>query len=79
MLAIGKVAKKFALYPPKKMMRKLGLEEGRGVRYQEEDGKLVVEPLLDPIEVALMSKKWSKTSVREFEAESEREQEELHD
>ncbi len=74
----GKVAKKFALYPPKGLINKLGLKEGQRVRYEIEDGKLVVEPLPDPIDVALHSKKWMKTSIKELESESEKEQSELY-
>jgi hypothetical protein len=38
----------------------------------------VVEPIPDPIDLALRSKKWAKTSVRELELESEKEQRELY-
>jgi antitoxin component of MazEF toxin-antitoxin module len=73
----GKVAKKFALYPPKVLMAQLGLKEGQKVRYEVEGGKLVVELLSDPIALALNSKKWARTSARELEMLSEREQSEL--
>ena len=78
MTAEGKVAKKFALYPPKGLINELGLKEGQRVRYVIEDGKLVVEPLPDPIDLALHSKKWMKTSVNGFESESQKEQSELY-
>ena len=74
----GKVAKKLALYPPKKIMLQLGLDEGQRVKYTVEKGKLVVEPVPDPIDLALKSVKWSKTSVKRFEREAELEQEELY-
>jgi bifunctional DNA-binding transcriptional regulator/antitoxin component of YhaV-PrlF toxin-antitoxin module len=70
----GKVAKKFALYPPKKIVEELGLKEGQRVSYKVKEGKLVVEPISDPLELALRSKKWAKTSLKIFEKESEREQ-----
>ncbi len=70
----GKVTKKFALYPPKKIMERLGLKEGQLVGYNIEDGKLVVEPIPDPLDLALRSKKWAKTRVKVFEKESEQEQ-----
>ena len=73
----GKVAKKFALYPPKVLMAQLGLKEGQKVRYEVEGGKLVVELLSDPIALALNSKKWARTSARELEMLSEQEQSEL--
>jgi antitoxin component of MazEF toxin-antitoxin module len=75
--AKGKVAKKFALYPPREIVKKLELREGQAVRYEVIGGHLVVKPVEDPFELALKSKKWAKTSVKEFETESEREQNEL--
>jgi len=72
----GKVAKKLALYPPKKIMLQLGLDEGQRVKYTVEKGKLVVEPLPNPIDLALKSEKWSSTTVKKFEREAELEQEE---
>jgi antitoxin component of MazEF toxin-antitoxin module len=72
----GKVAKKFALYPPKAIMEQLGLKEGQRVRYEVEGGKLVVELLPDPIDLALNSKKWTRTSTIELERLSEKEQSE---
>ncbi len=78
MTARGKVAKKLALYPPKELMLKLGLHEGKKVGYKVEDGRLVVEPIPDPIELALRYKKWAKTSVKELELLSEKEQRELY-
>ena len=77
-VATGKVAKKRALYPPKEFMDEIGLKEGNPVKYRIEDEKLVVEPVLDPIDLAIKSKKWGKTSVDEFERESETEQGKLY-
>ena len=73
----GKVAKKFALYPPKGLMEQLGLKEGQKVRYEVEGGKLVVVLLPDPIDLALNSKKWATTSSKALEELSEKEQSEL--
>jgi bifunctional DNA-binding transcriptional regulator/antitoxin component of YhaV-PrlF toxin-antitoxin module len=78
MASEGKVARKFALYPPKTLINQLGLKEGQRVRYEIQDGRLVVEPLPDPIEVALRSKKWMKARARDIELASEREQVELY-
>jgi hypothetical protein len=60
------------------MMDALGLREGQPVKYEVAEGKLVVEPLLDPFEIALSGRKWAKISVKEFEKESEQEQRELY-
>jgi antitoxin component of MazEF toxin-antitoxin module len=73
----GKVAKKYALYPPKSIIEQLGLREGQTVAYELTGRRLIVNPIEDPLELALRSKKWAKTSVKEFEDESQREQDEL--
>lgn len=78
MAAEGKISKKFALYPPKSMLEALGLKEGEKVRYKIEKGKLIIEPVQDPLSLALKIRKWSKTSVKEFERESEEMQNELY-
>ena len=78
MTSTGKVAKKRALYPPKKLMEELGMDEGQSVKYRAENGKLIVEPLKGPLDLALNVKKWTRTTVKEFERESEREQQELY-
>jgi len=74
----GKVAKKRALYPPKKVMDELDLKEGQIVKYTVQDKKLIVEPVRDPFDLALKGKKWGKTTVEEFEQESEKEQKRLY-
>lgn len=74
----GKVARKLALYPPKKLMEELGLKEGQRVKYTIADKRLVVEPLPDPLDLAIHSKKWAKTSAGELESLSEKEQSELY-
>lgn len=73
----GKVAKKYALYPPKDIVEQLRLREGQTVTYELTGRQLVVKPIEDPFELAIRSKKWAKTSVREFEAESLRQQDEF--
>ncbi|MCS4540717.1 MAG: AbrB/MazE/SpoVT family DNA-binding domain-containing protein [Euryarchaeota archaeon] len=66
-MAEGKISKKFALYPPKSMLGALGLKEGEKVRYKIEKGKLIIEPIQDPLSLALKIRKWNKTSVKELE------------
>lgn len=73
----GKVAKKYALYPPKDMVEELRLREGQTVTYELTGRQLVVKPIEDPFELAIRSKKWAKTSIRQFETESLRQQDEL--
>jgi bifunctional DNA-binding transcriptional regulator/antitoxin component of YhaV-PrlF toxin-antitoxin module len=75
--AKGRVAKKYALYPPKEIVDRLGLREGQTVAYELTGRELVVKPIEDPLELAVKSKKWAKTTVKEFEEQSQREQNEL--
>jgi len=59
-------------------MRMLGIREGDKVLIRVKGNKLVLEFVPDPFSLALRVKKWAKTTVEEFEAESEAEQGELH-
>jgi len=74
--AVGRVGRKLTLYPPKEIMRRLGLEEGYEVVFRVEGDRLVIERLQDPWMLALKARKWSETTVEEFEKESEELQEE---
>ena len=76
MRAKAKVAKKFALYPPKRIAEKLDLKEGQTIT-DEVGGHLVMKPVEDPFELAIKPGKWAETSVAQFEAESVRDQDEL--
>ena len=75
---ISKVGKKGAIYLPKHIMRTLGVKEGDRVLMRVEGDKLVLEFVPDPFSLALKVKKWAKTTVEEFEAETEAEQGELY-
>lgn len=59
-------------------MRKLDMKEGQLVKYSIQDRKLIVESIRDPFDLALTGRKWGKTTVKEFERESEKEQRELY-
>ena len=75
---VSKVGKKGAIYLPKRVMRKLGVRVGDRVLIKVEGNKLVLEFVPDPLLLALRVNKWAKTTVEEFEAESEAEQGELY-
>jgi len=75
---VSKVGKKGAIYLPRHIMRMLGIREGDKVLIRVKGNKLVLEFVPDPFSLALRVKKWAKTTVEEFEAESEAEQGELH-
>ena len=70
----GKVGKNWTLYPPRAFVRELNLKEGGTVLYVLEDGVLRVEPVPDPLELAVKLRKFFETTVREFEEESLKEQ-----
>jgi len=59
-------------------MRELGVRVGDRVLIRVEGNKLVLEFVPDPLLLALRVNKWAKTTVDEFEAESEAEQGELY-
>ena len=75
---VSKVGRKGAIYLPRRIMRALGVREGDKVLIRVEGDKLVLEFVPDPLSLALRVKKWAKTTVEEFEAESEAEQGELY-
>ncbi len=74
--AIIRVARKGAIYLPRKIMRKLGISEGDYLIVRVKDDKIVLELLPDPFLLAVKGRKWAETTVKEFEEESLREQEE---
>ena len=77
MQAVGKVGKRSTLYPPKELMRRLGLKEGYAIVFRVEGDRLVIEKVKDPWMLALQTYKWAETTVEEFERESEELQEEF--
>ena len=75
---VAKVGKKGAIYLPKRVIKSLNISEGDTVFMRIEGNKLVLEFVPDPLSLALRVKRWAKTSVEEFEKESEEEQNELY-
>ena len=63
------------MYPPKKLMKQLGLKEGYTIVFRVENNRLIVEKIKDPWTLALQTRKWAETTVEEFESESEELQE----
>jgi len=77
-VTVVKVGKKGAVYIPKQVIKSLGISEGDRVIMRINGRRLILEFIPDPLALALKVKKWSKTTVEEFERESEREQDELY-
>jgi len=74
---ISKVGRKGAVYIPKRICEQLGISEEDKVLMRIEGNKLVLEFIPDPLSLAGKIRKWAKTTVKEFERESEEEQDEL--
>ncbi len=69
-MAEGVVGKRGELYPPKEIREILKLKSGQKVIFRVEEGKLIVEPVLS-IRDALKMKKFTKTTVKDFQKERE--------
>ncbi|BES80479.1 AbrB/MazE/SpoVT family DNA-binding domain-containing protein [Pyrodictium abyssi] len=75
LVAETRVGRKGAIYIPKGILRRLGVEEGDQVVIRVEDEKrITLEFIPDPFLLAARQKPWARTSVEEFEKESEEEQ-----
>jgi len=70
----ARIGKKFALYLPKSVVDLLKVKEGDMVKISVEGGKMIVEVIRDPIDLALHGKKFAKISVEEVERISLEEQ-----
>jgi len=71
----SKVGRKYTIYLPKKIVESLGIKEMDRVKLSIEKGKIVVEIVKDPLELALHGKKFTKISAEEVEQISLEEQE----
>ncbi|MEM0313175.1 MAG: AbrB/MazE/SpoVT family DNA-binding domain-containing protein [Candidatus Bathyarchaeia archaeon] len=76
-VSVSKVGKKGAVYIPKRICEQLGINEEDKVLMKVEGDRLVLEFIPDPLSLAVKIRKWTKTTVEEFERESEKEQNEL--
>ena len=72
-----RVSKKNTLYIPKVIAEVVGLKEGSVVKLRVVNGKIVIEPIHDPFDLALEAPKFARTTFEEFERESEEIQDEL--
>ncbi|MEM2849669.1 MAG: AbrB/MazE/SpoVT family DNA-binding domain-containing protein [Candidatus Bathyarchaeia archaeon] len=76
-VSVSKVGRKGAVYIPKRICEQLGISENDKVLMRVEGDRLVLEFIPDPLSLALKIRKWVKTTVEDFERESEDEQDEL--
>jgi len=77
-VSVSRVGKKGAVYIPKRICEQLGISENDKVLMRVEGGKLVLEFIPDPLSLAVKTRKWARTTVEDFEKESEEEQDELY-
>ncbi len=70
----AKIGKKFAIYLPKSVVNSLRLNEGDRVKISIEGGKMIVEVIRDPINLAFQGKKFARISAEEVEKISLEEQ-----
>ena len=75
----ARIGKKFALYLPKSVVDLLKVKEGDMVKISIEGGKMIVEVIRDPIDLALHGKKFAKISAEEVERISLEEQNKYED
>ncbi len=74
-----KVGKKGAIYIPKRIMKKLGIKEGDKALLKIRKNRIILEFIPDPFSLALKMRKWAKTTVEEFEYESESDQAKIYE
>ncbi len=72
-----RIGKKGAIYLLRRVVRKLGLNEGDYLLLRIKDNRIIIDIIPDPFLLAVKSKKWAKTTIEEFEKESEQIQEEI--
>jgi bifunctional DNA-binding transcriptional regulator/antitoxin component of YhaV-PrlF toxin-antitoxin module len=70
----SQIGKKLTIYLPKSAAQEAGLEEGMKILITVEDNRLVIEPLPDPLELALSGKKFARMTTEEVESISLEEQ-----
>lgn len=71
----SRVGKKHTIYLPKAVVEATGLKEGEKILLRVMDKTVIVEPVLDPLELALSSEKYATIDPEQIEAISVGEQE----
>ena len=64
------VGKRRTIVIPKRVAEMLGISEGSRLELRVEDGRIVLEPIPDAVELSLQGEKAARTSLDELEAES---------
>lgn len=69
-----RVGKRYAIYLPRAVVEVLGLREGERVLLRVSGGSLILEPVRDPIQLALFGGKFASITPEEVEEISLEEQ-----
>ncbi len=72
-----RVGRKNTLYIPKAIAEAVGLREGSLVELRVKSGKIIIEVIPDPFELALRGPVFARVRFEEFERESEEMQRDL--
>jgi len=70
-----RVRKKYAIYLPRSVVRALKLREGDSLLLRVSGRKIIIEPIVDPIELAISEAKFTCLRPKDIESISLREQE----
>ena len=68
------IGKKHTVYLPKAVVEEASLEVGMKILITVEGNRIVIEPVPDPIELAIRGKKFASTTIEEMESISLEEQ-----
>lgn len=64
------VGRRRTIVMPKRVAEMLGIGEGSRLELRVENGRIVLEPIPDAVELSLHGEKVARTSLKELEAES---------
>jgi AbrB family looped-hinge helix DNA binding protein len=70
----SQVGKKHTIYLPKTIVEETNLHEGMKILITVEGNRIIIEPLQDPVTLALHGEKFARMSIEETEATSLEEQ-----
>ena len=65
-----RVGRKRTIVIPKAIAEALGIDEGSKLKLTVENGKIILEPIPDAIQLSLRGDKLGKVSLKDLEAES---------
>jgi len=65
-----RIGKRRTMVIPKAVAEALGIDEGSMLRLEVRDGRIILEPIPDAIQLSLRGEKIGKVSLKELEAES---------